>query len=106
MKKKGVLVVVVAIVLVAALLLGSWGTGIGWRWFKAPLEGKVEMRETVQSGDFRMHSYEQFFTLNAAIQTAEVMLDSQIALLDVFNEGSDRWAKQQNIVAVQLICSD
>ncbi len=60
------------LVAMVALAFVGWG----WRWFAAPIEGKVGARETIQSGASRIANYEHFFNLCAAIQGNEAQLDA------------------------------
>lgn len=45
-------------------------------WFRAPFEGRLEMREQVFSGPSQLVRYEHFFNLCAEIEALEVRIDS------------------------------
>lgn len=89
MKVVGAIAAVVAVVVVIAVVI------YGVRWFAAEPMGKLEQRETVQSGEFRKYSYEHFYDLCAAIQRNERALQTQKEV------DSDSSRVQQNIVALK-----
>jgi len=62
--------IVVVIGLILALTVG----GLAWRYVIAAPKGKVEAREQIQSGPFRIAAYDRFFNLCAAVQSDEATI--------------------------------
>jgi hypothetical protein len=64
---------VVLIVLIGIVFaVGAWG----FNWFAAPYQGKLQARQQINSGDFRIQAYNQFFDQCAQIQTDEEALQA------------------------------
>ena len=73
----------------------------GIRVATAGIVGRGEARIQIQSADFRIQAYQQFFDLCASIQAAEDRMDEthrQIGLLDA---ESDPWFRKQEEFAAQ-----
>jgi hypothetical protein len=51
--------------------------GYVYQWVAAPFVGELEQRQKVQSGEFRMYSYEHFYDLCASIQRKQRTLMAQ-----------------------------
>lgn len=70
--------------LAGILLLVGLIAGIvfGIRWVTAPVKGKLQAREQINSGSFRIAAYNHFFDLCASVQTKEqtiVALEQELA---------------------------
>lgn len=48
------------------------------RWVTAPAKGRVQARQQIQSGSFRIAAYDSFFNACASIQGVEGQLDAQL----------------------------
>jgi hypothetical protein len=59
--------VVLLVVIGIIFAVGAWG----FNWFAAPYQGKLQARQQINSGDFRIQAYNQFFDNCASIQTDE-----------------------------------
>lgn len=83
--------------LLLALVIGliSWGVG----WVSAPWQGKLQARQQIQSGDFRIQAYTQFFDLCAAVQTTDQALNQSYDDLARATDPSDRSRIATNITA-------
>lgn len=90
---KGILVGILVLVLLA---FGIWG----WRYFTAPIRGEVQKQETVNSGDYRIYSYDHFFNLHASIQAYEDQIRNQRQLLETLEDPQEQARYRQNINAL------
>lgn len=94
---KGVLIglgVLAAIVLLA-------GVGWAWRYYTAPIEGKVGAQEQIQSAPHRIAAYNHFFDLCAGVRADEVSLDAQIEQLQATTDEFQRTRVQTNITGLK-----
>lgn len=57
------------------------GVTFGVRWLTAPAKGKLQAREQINSGAFRIAAYNHFFDVCIAVQTDETRLAAQKAEL-------------------------
>lgn len=96
---KQVMKVVAAVLGGIAVLILIAAMSFGWRWVTAPFTGALEQRETVQSGAFRMYSYEHFYDLCAAVQRNERALMSQKRALEQADGNKNRI--RQRIVGLE-----
>jgi hypothetical protein len=94
MKAKHVLLVVFSIVLLG---LGSWGI----RYLMAPIKGKVEAREHIESSDHRLYSYEHFYDMYAQIRSYETALSAQQEALEYAETSAERQRIRANIAGIK-----
>jgi hypothetical protein len=97
------IVLTVVGVLVVSVLL--WGVGYAFSWWAAPWQGKLEAREQVQSGNYRIAAYNHFYDLCASVQTADNNIATQEDLLAQV-DGSDRSRVLTNIAALKSVRAD
>jgi len=86
-----------AIVLIAVLVLG----GLAFRYYIAPIKGKVEMREKVYSGKYRFYSYEHFYNMYADIQAYQDQIENQKQLLKTVSNSDEKDRINRNIVGLK-----
>ena len=79
----GILTVIAALILLAGALFG-------WQWVTAPFYGKLDKRQTVQSGDFRLYSYNHFYDACASIASDQQSLQAQKDMLSRSDSISQR----------------
>lgn len=48
----------------------------GVRWITAPAKGKLQAREQINSGNFRIAAYDQFFNQCVSVQTKEAAIEA------------------------------
>jgi len=58
---------------IAAIIGGVWA----FRYFTAPISGRVEAQVTIQSGANRIQAYNHFFDLYAAIKSYDALIKAQ-----------------------------
>jgi nitrate/nitrite-specific signal transduction histidine kinase len=80
--------------LIIVLLLILWGVG----WVAAPWQGKLQARQQIQSGPFRIQAYNHFFDLCASVQTMEQALQ-QTLVAERTDKGSDLSRDRINFTA-------
>lgn len=93
---KGVLIVL-AVVAAIALLAGA---GWAWRYYTAPIEGRVGAQEQIQSAPHRIVAYNHFFDLCAGVRADEVSLDAQNDQLKATTDEFQRNRIQTNITGL------
>lgn len=81
--------------LVLVLVGISWGVG----WVAAPFHGKLQARQQINSGSFRIAAYNHFFDLCAAIQSDDARLDAQLVQLPTA-KGDDVSRIETNIAGI------
>ena len=86
-----------ALVVLVALVLGGYAA----RYLLAPVSGTVEKQETIQSGDYRIHSYNHFYDLCASIQRQQRSLQAQKELLDSATDSHDKQRVRTRIAALK-----
>lgn len=67
-------------IVLAVLLL--WVGVYAFRWVTAEPRGKLQAREAIQSGDFRIAAYNHFYDLCASVQAVEATLDASMTELE------------------------
>jgi len=67
--------IVIAFIALIALGLGLFVLNQEVLRFKAPIIGETERIETVNSGEFRIRAYNQFFDICESVQNAEGRID-------------------------------
>lgn len=87
----GVAGVVVAGIVIA---IGAWA----FSWFAAPYQGKLAARQQIQSGNYRIQAYQQFFSECASVTTAEENLKQFYSDLKAA-KGADKSRIETNITA-------
>jgi hypothetical protein len=65
-------IVVLGIIGIFVLIGGSWA----WRYYTAPIEGRVGAQEQIQSKEMMITAYNHFYDLYAKIQSYEVTLQA------------------------------
>lgn len=64
------------------VLFGAvWAITFAFGWVSAPWNGKLQARQEINSGAFRITAYNHFFDLCASVQGLEGQLDAEKALL-------------------------
>lgn len=82
--------VAVAVIVGFFLLISLiWGLAFGGSWLIAGPQGKLEARQQILSGDFRITAYDHFFNQCVSIQNLEASLDAQRENLAALPKGSD-----------------
>lgn len=98
--QKGVFGNATAWVLATLALIGVVVSIIGVvRWVSAPTRGKLQAREQINSGAFRIAAYNHFFDLCAAVQSDEARLEAQYVSLSTAT-GEDVARIQANIAGI------
>ena len=95
-KSRITLIVVGVIVGIILLTIAGWA----WRYYTAPVRGQIEQREEVQSGDYRLYSYEHFYNLYAEVLAYEDQIRNQREMLETV-EGDEAARYRQNINALK-----
>lgn len=88
---------VLAVLAVAGLIAGIF---FGVRWLTAPAKGKLQAREQINSGSYRIAAYDHFFDLCASVQGLEGQLAAQESALDG-STGDDRERIRANIAGIR-----
>jgi hypothetical protein len=83
---------VLALVIIVWLIL--WGAG----WIAAPWQGKLQARQQIQSGSFRIQAYNHFFDLCASVTTLDQALQ-QTLVSEQTDKGDDLSRDQINFTA-------
>jgi hypothetical protein len=65
------------------LILGSLVAFYATKYYTAPIRGKIEAREEIMSGDYRIAAYNHFFDLKVAYDSADASLTALIKARDV-----------------------
>lgn len=76
------------------VLLILWGVG----WVAAPWQGKLQARQQIQSGNFRIQAYNQFFDKCASVTTLDQALKQTLAS-EKTDTGSDLTRDRINFTA-------
>lgn len=95
-RSKITLIVIGTVLGIAILIVGGWA----YRYYTAPIRGQIEQREEVQSGDYRLYSYEHFYNMYANIQAYEDQIRNQQEMLETV-EGDEAARYRQNINALK-----
>ena len=94
---KGMVLSIIGFLVVMALVIGgTWA----YKWYTAPIRGKIEMREQIQGKDFRRYSYEHFYDLYASYESYKDSLQAQYQVLETA-EGNQENRVRQNIAALK-----
>ena len=80
------LVMVLGVIAALAIVGGVASYALGW--FAAPYQGKLQARQQINSGSFRIAAYDHFFDLCASVQTADNNIVTQTGLLKLYTKGS------------------
>ena len=70
--------VVLAVLGVLVLIPVVWAISYGAGWVTAPWSGKLQARQQIQSGDFRIQAYTHFFDLCASVTTLDQALQQTL----------------------------
>ena len=101
MYRKWVLWVVIGLIVVLAVFLVSPGFGLLSRFIWAEKTGQVEAEVEVQSANFRLQAYHQFYDILVSIAEDEEMYDQQYEILQTLDtETKDYIRVQQNMSAL------
>lgn len=76
MKATGIAIAI--IVAICLLVAGGWA----WRYYTAPIKGKVDAEVQIESAPNRIQKYENFYDMYATIQTDVAALNAQKSLLE------------------------
>ena len=97
-KKKLIAIILASILGIVVLAFGVWG----WRYATAPISGGVEKQEIVQSGEFRIYSYNHFFDLLVEINGLEAGWDAQYDRSLMLDKNSEEHSRvQSNLSAIK-----
>lgn len=96
MFKSIVLSILAFLVLMALVIGGTWT----YKWYTAPIRGKIEMREQIQNKDHRRYSYEHFYDMYASHESYKDSLRAQKQVLDTA-DGNQENRVRQNIAALK-----
>lgn len=89
-----VFLVVMAVVIV--LIGGGWA----FRYFTAPIEGRVTAQEQIQSAPMMITAYNHFYDLYAAIKSYDPMIQAQKDILAQTTSETDRSRILINIAGI------
>lgn len=84
------------LVLMALVIGGTWT----YKWYTAPIRGKIEMREQIQNKDHRRYAYEHFYDLYASYESYKDSLQAQHQVLETA-DGNQENRVRQNIAALK-----
>lgn len=73
---KAVAAYIGAFLMILVLMGGIYGAAYGFSWVVAPWQGKLQARQQINSGNFRIAAYDHFFNICAAVQTDEAAIDA------------------------------
>lgn len=93
---KSILAVIAVIVFLLMATAGGWV----WRWYTAPIKGKIDAREHIESKDHRLYGYEHFYDLHAAYKATKGKLENQKEMLPHV-DGIQETRTRQNIAAIK-----
>jgi hypothetical protein len=74
-----------------------WLLAFGIQWGTAPARGKLQAREQIQSGNYRIQAYNHFFDLCASVQTMDQALNQSYSDLATSTSDDDRERIRTNI---------
>lgn len=77
MKSAGI--VILAILAVITMIFGGWA----FKYFTAPIQGRVDAEQRIESGTNRIQQYNKFFDLCASAQTTQTSLQTQKEMLEL-----------------------
>ena len=77
------------------------GAGWGYRYMTAPIRGAIDAREQIESGTNRISRHDEFYSLCAAAQTQQAMLQIHTDHLATAESASERERVRRNINGVQ-----
>ena len=102
MKGKMVLYSILGFVILTVLIVGSWGMATGFKYFTAEKSGQAEAERQIQSAEFRIYSYNHFYDLLVAINSAEAQYDTQWELKEAQASDSTTYQKTlRNLAAIK-----
>jgi hypothetical protein len=78
--------VVIGILGILILIAANWG----WRYFTAPITGRVGAQQQIQSKEMMITAYNHFFDLYAAIQSYDVTLQALNSQLEQVTSEKER----------------
>ena len=93
MKTTGI--VILAIVVLIAMIFGGWA----FRYFTAPIQGRVDAEQRIESGTNRIQQYNKFFDLCANAQTTQTSLQTQKDMLESM-EGKEAERIRSNVAGM------
>lgn len=82
-----------------ALVALIWSIAFGFSWLTAGPNGKLQARQQIQSGAFRIEAYDHFFNLCQSVQTDEAALQAQYQELNGAT-GDDKERIKANIAGI------
>lgn len=89
-----VLIIAFFVVVGIVLAVGHWA----FSWWAAPYQGKLQARQQIQSGNYRIQAYTQFFSLCASVTTMDQALQQSYSDLKTASKG-DKSRIETNITA-------
>ena len=94
----GIILIIIAIMFATAII--SKGAALGWMYFWVEPTGRAEAEVEVQSSDFRLQAYHEFYDLLVSINSDEEMYDEQHGILQTVEVGTKDYLRiQQNMAA-------
>lgn len=94
MKKRYYFYIVIGLIALTAF-------GYGYRYFMAPIKGKVAAEEQLESASNRIQRYNHFFDLCASVQRQKAQLAAQRERLQSEPEGKFKSRVRANIAGIQ-----
>lgn len=85
------------IITISIIVGGTWT----YKWFTAPIRGKIEKREKIQGRDFRIYSYDHFYDLYSSYQSYKDALRAQLNVLESAEDSSEKRRIRQNIAGIK-----
>jgi len=82
---------------VILLIVGGWA----YRYYTAPIRGRIDARERIESGEHRIYNYEYFYSLYGSIQAYETAIEEQEKAFEYAETTHDRSRIRQNIAGIK-----
>lgn len=89
--------IVLLVVVIIAMSAGGWA----WRYYTAPIEGRVAAEEQIESANSRIANYEHFFDLCVVAQTRQEALSVQQSLLESAESDKERARIRANVAGLE-----
>ncbi len=89
----GILTLIIIFAFIIAIGVASYGIS----WVAAPFQGMLEKRQEVQSGDFRLYSYEHFYDMYASAKAYTQKIENQKIRLENTEDKEERRKIRRNL---------
>lgn len=87
----------IGILAIGLLTVGSWA----YRWYTAPIKGKIEKREKTESADYRIYSYDHFYDLYHKVESYDKEIKNQKDLLEQTEDPKEKRRIRRNITGLK-----